>query len=188
MGASWRIDFWAGDGNFQIHFDVRGAGLHPQVKGAVANWGGAGPRGRLTANTCYLERDGKPLPIVADEVQFQRLPVEEWEPAIVQMKGAGLNTISSYVFWNQIERRKGAFDFSGRKHGDLLAPKHVFGRALEIAGVVAQARPVHFSAGWTQPCFAMIEEAGYSIIMKGASAAEVERRKRSVPRSKVTVS
>lgn len=71
------------------------------------------------------------------------------------------------------------------EHGDLLAPKHVFGRALEIAGVVAQARPVHFSAGWTQPCFPMIEEAGYSIIMKGASAAEVERRKRSVARSKV---
>lgn len=73
------------------------------------------------------------------------------------------------------------------EHGDLLAPKHVFGRALEIAGVVAQARPVHFSAGWTQPCFPMIEEAGYSIVMKGASAAEVERRNRGAARSKVEI-
>lgn len=70
------------------------------------------------------------------------------------------------------------------EQGDLLAPKHVFGRALEIAGVVAEARPVHFSAGWTQPCFPMLEEAGYTIIIKSASAAEVERRKRRVALSK----
>jgi hypothetical protein len=30
------------------------------------------------------------------------------------MKAAGLNTISSYIFWNQIERGTGQFDFSGR--------------------------------------------------------------------------
>lgn len=70
------------------------------------------------------------------------------------------------------------------EQGDLLAPKHVFGRALEIAGVVAEARPVHFSAGWTQPCFPMLEEAGYTIIIKSASAAEVERRKRRIALSK----
>lgn len=69
------------------------------------------------------------------------------------------------------------------EQGELLAPKHVFGRALEIAGVVAQARPVHFSAGWTQPCFPMLEEAGYTIITKSDAVAEVERRKRRVAHS-----
>ncbi|NKJ40837.1 HNH endonuclease [Novosphingobium sp. SG720] len=69
------------------------------------------------------------------------------------------------------------------EQGDLLAPKHVFGRALEIAGIVAKARPVHFSAGWSQPCFPMLEEAGYTIITKSASAAEAQRRKRRVARS-----
>jgi 5-methylcytosine-specific restriction endonuclease McrA len=70
------------------------------------------------------------------------------------------------------------------EQGDRLAPKHVFGRALEIAGVVAEARPVHFSAGWTQPCFPMLEDAGYTIIIKSASAAEVDRRRRRAARSK----
>lgn len=73
------------------------------------------------------------------------------------------------------------------EQGDQLAPKHVFGRALEIAGVVAQARPTHFSAGWTQPCFPMLEEAGYTIIIKSASAAEVARRKRRVAHSKAEI-
>lgn len=69
------------------------------------------------------------------------------------------------------------------EEGDRLAPKHVFGRALEIAGVVTEARPVHFSAGWTQPCFPMLEDAGYTIIHKSASAAEAARRKRRAARS-----
>ncbi|WP_260929443.1 beta-galactosidase [Novosphingobium sp. 9] len=104
----------AGATGSHIRFEVRGAGLHPEVRGAVANWGGKGARGDLSANTCHLERNGAPLTIVAGEVHPQRLPPEEWEPAIVQMKAAGLNTVSSYIFWNQIERRIGEYDFSGR--------------------------------------------------------------------------
>jgi hypothetical protein len=121
-------------GDETIRFDVRGAGLKPQVKGPVAKWGAEGPGGKLTANTCYLERDGQPLPIVAGEVHPQRLPVEEWEPAIVQMKAAGLNMISSYIFWNQIERTRGTFDFSGRN--DL----HTFFGLCRKHGMMAMLR------------------------------------------------
>lgn len=56
-----------------------------------------------------------------------------------------------------------------------LAPKKVFGRALEIAlGIHAQ--PGHFSAGLGTPCFNLIERAGFEIIAKsGDSSADVAR-------------
>lgn len=62
--------------------------------------------------------------------------------------------------------------------GDRLAPKKVFGRALEEAGVVANADPYDFSAGWTQPSFRLLQAAGYSIMAKDEAAAEAARRKR----------
>ncbi|MES2904116.1 MAG: hypothetical protein V4696_08025 [Pseudomonadota bacterium] len=50
-------------------------------------------------------------------------------------------------------------------NGERLAPKKVFGLALETAlGIVA--RPEHFSAGLGTPCFQILEAAGYPIIRK----------------------
>ena len=98
----------------EIHFDVRGAGLKPEVSGPLAKWGAKGPGGVMTANDCYLEKDGRPLPIVAGEIHPQRVPPEEWEDAILQMKAAGLNTLSIYVFWSRFARQAGQFDFTGR--------------------------------------------------------------------------
>ncbi|AZO04337.1 hypothetical protein [Mesorhizobium sp. M2A.F.Ca.ET.043.02.1.1] len=52
--------------------------------------------------------------------------------------------------------------------GDRLPPKAVFGFAL--ASVVGRpTKPTDFSAGWGQPCFSIIEEAGYPIVAKGES-------------------
>lgn len=61
--------------------------------------------------------------------------------------------------------------------GDRLAPKKVFGRALEIAGVVEEAGPYHFSAGWSQPCFEILQAAGYDIIRKVDAEKEADRRR-----------
>lgn len=56
-----------------------------------------------------------------------------------------------------------------------LAPKKVFGRALELA-LNIQAHPAHFSAGLGTPCFDLIERAGFEIIAKsGDSAADVAK-------------
>lgn len=68
--------------------------------------------------------------------------------------------------------------------GDRLAPKKVFGRALEIAGVVSDANPYHFSAGWSQPSFQLLQAAGYSIVPKAEAGAEAARRKRRAARSR----
>lgn len=55
--------------------------------------------------------------------------------------------------------------------GTRLAPKKVFGLALEEAlGITAY--PEHFSAGWSQPSFEIIQAAGYRIVSKSAPAPE----------------
>ncbi len=51
--------------------------------------------------------------------------------------------------------------------GTRLPPKKVFGLALEEA-LGIEAFPGHFSAGWSQPCFEIIERAGYRIVAKTA--------------------
>ncbi|MFA7368180.1 MAG: beta-galactosidase [Kiritimatiellales bacterium] len=99
-----------------VKFDARGAGLKPEYK-TLKSWGGSSPDGHvLRANNYFLELDGKPLPLVMGEIHPQRYPAEYWEEAILEMKAAGLNGISVYVFWSQLEPRPGEFDFSGNKN------------------------------------------------------------------------
>lgn len=56
--------------------------------------------------------------------------------------------------------------------GDRLAPKKVFGLALELAGVVPNSSPAHFSAGWSQPSFELLEAAGFTISPKADAAVD----------------
>lgn len=57
--------------------------------------------------------------------------------------------------------------------GVPLAPKKVFGLALEEA-LGIEARPSHFSAGWGQICFELLENAGLWIVPKNGAAARRE--------------
>ncbi len=49
--------------------------------------------------------------------------------------------------------------------GERLAPKKVFGLAIEQA-LGIEAFPGHFSAGWEMPCFDIIQRAGFDIVDK----------------------
>ncbi|MES2699176.1 MAG: HNH endonuclease [Pseudomonadota bacterium] len=53
------------------------------------------------------------------------------------------------------------------RDGERLAPKKVFGLALEEA-LHIEAFPAHFSAGWSQPSFQILQDAGYAIVKKGS--------------------
>jgi beta-galactosidase len=57
--------------------------------------------------------DGQPTQLIAGEMHFGRVLPEDWELRIKQAKAMGLNTISFYLFWNQVEKQEGHFDFSG---------------------------------------------------------------------------
>ncbi len=57
--------------------------------------------------------DGQPLRLVAGEIHPGRIPFEFWEDRVKKIKALGLNTVSVYVFWNQIEPKEGEFVFDG---------------------------------------------------------------------------
>lgn len=64
--------------------------------------------------------------------------------------------------------------------GDRLAPKKVFGLAIEHA-LGIEAFPAHFSAGRGHPCFAVIEEAGFTIVAKRETARQLEESSPALP-------
>lgn len=66
-------------------------------------------------NTLYFTKNGKPYSIIAGEMHFARVPKERWKETLLKMRECGVNTVSSYVFWNYHEEIKGQFDFSGNK-------------------------------------------------------------------------
>ena len=44
--------------------------------------------------------DGKPLQIISGELHYERIPREYWRDRLKKARAMGLNTISTYVFWN----------------------------------------------------------------------------------------
>jgi len=57
--------------------------------------------------------DGKPFQIISGEMHYARVPRAYWRERFRMAKAMGLNTISTYVFWNVHELRPGVYDFSG---------------------------------------------------------------------------
>jgi beta-galactosidase len=72
----------------------------------------AGPR--LTIDGAQFKLDGVPLTIVSGEMHYARVPREYWRDRLLKARAMGLNTISTYVFWNLHEPTPGQYDFSGQ--------------------------------------------------------------------------
>ena len=60
--------------------------------------------------------NGKPTPILSGEMHYSRIPHQYWRHRLQMMKGMGLNTIATYVFWNWHETAPGVWDFEGDKN------------------------------------------------------------------------
>lgn len=73
----------------------------------------------LSANSHTFLRNGEAWFPIMGEVHFVRLPQAEWEEAILKMKGAGIDIIATYVFWDYHEEEEGVFDWTGDR--DLRA-------------------------------------------------------------------
>ncbi|HTV84855.1 MAG TPA: glycoside hydrolase family 35 protein [Dyella sp.] len=58
--------------------------------------------------------DGKPFRIIAGDMHYLRIPRAYWRARLKMAKAMGLNTITTYVFWNAHEATPGHYDFSGR--------------------------------------------------------------------------
>lgn len=59
--------------------------------------------------------DGKPFQIISGEMHSSRIPRQEWRSRLRMAKAMGLNTITTYVFWNEYEKQPGVYDFSGQQ-------------------------------------------------------------------------
>ena len=58
--------------------------------------------------------DGKPYQIISGSMHYTRIPRAYWRDRFRMARAMGLNTITTYVFWNVHEPRPGVFDFSGQ--------------------------------------------------------------------------
>lgn len=78
--------------------------------------GAKSPSGHvISANRRYLTLDNKPWFPVMGEFHYSRYPETEWETELLKMKAAGINVISTYVFWIHHEEIEGQFDWSGQR-------------------------------------------------------------------------
>ena len=79
--------------------------------------------------------DHHPFQILAGEMHYARIPRARWRYAMRMARAMGLNTVTTYVFWNQHEPEPGHFDFTGQN--DLAA----FLRIAQEEGLYVVLRP-----------------------------------------------
>jgi beta-galactosidase len=86
--------------------------------GALVTVGAVGPAGadgpRLTIDGSQFRLGDAPLTIISGEMHYPRVPREYWRDRLLKARAMGLNTISTYVFWNLHEPAPGQYDFSGQ--------------------------------------------------------------------------
>jgi beta-galactosidase len=58
--------------------------------------------------------DGKPYQVIAGEIHYTRIPREYWRDRFRKARAMGLNTITTYAFWNVHEPKPGVYDFTGQ--------------------------------------------------------------------------
>ncbi len=61
----------------------------------------------------HFVRAGRPHQIISGSMDFQRIPRGYWQDRLRKARAMGLNTITTYVYWNALEAQPGRFDFSG---------------------------------------------------------------------------
>ena len=79
--------------------------------------------------------DGKPFQIISGDMHYNRVPRQYWRDRMRKMKAMGLNTLVTYIFWNQHEPKPGQFDF--KDNLDLAA----YVRTAQEEGLWVIVRP-----------------------------------------------
>lgn len=90
--------------------------------GALIAFGFAVPlllRARPARHSIRIEQgqfmlDGRPFQIISGEIHYTRVPRAYWRDRLRKARAMGLNTITTYVFWNLHEPKSGIYDFGGQ--------------------------------------------------------------------------
>lgn len=78
--------------------------------------GGTNPKGDTVGFTnYYMVLNGMPFFPICGEFHYSRCDRRYWSDEIAKMKAAGINTVSTYVFWNHHEEDRGVFTWGGDK-------------------------------------------------------------------------
>jgi beta-galactosidase len=85
--------------------------------------------------------DGKPFQVISGEMHYPRVPRAYWPDRFRKARAMGLNTITTYVFWNVHEPRPGVYDFSGQN--DIAE----FIREAQAEGLNVIVRPGPYICG-----------------------------------------
>lgn len=72
-------------------------------------------KGNFEIKDGHFVLNGKPFAIYSGEMHYPRVPSEYWKHRLQMMKAMGLNTVTTYVFWNYHEESPGKWNFSGEK-------------------------------------------------------------------------
>lgn len=73
-------------------------------------------KGNFEIKDSHFLLNGKPFTIYSGEMHYPRVPSEYWKHRLQMMKSMGLNTVTTYVFWNYHEESPGKWNFSGEKN------------------------------------------------------------------------
>jgi len=82
--------------------------------GAAENLAPAAQVHSFTVSGKQFLMDGTPYQVISGEMHYPRIPREYWRDRFRKAKAMGLNTITTYVFWNLHEPRPGVYDFTGQ--------------------------------------------------------------------------
>lgn len=93
----------------------------------------AAPRFAVSGDQFIL--DGQPFQVLAGEMHYPRIPRASWRDRLRKLKALGLNTLTTYVFWNAHESQPGKYDFSGNL--DVAA----YIRMAQEEGLLVNLRP-----------------------------------------------
>lgn len=80
---------------------------------AFSSFGSAAETHTFTAEKGHFALDGTPYQVISGEMHYPRIPREYWRDRFKMARAMGLNTVTTYVFWNVHEAQPGAFDFTG---------------------------------------------------------------------------
>jgi beta-galactosidase len=117
--------------------------------------------------------DGKPFQIIAGEMHYARIPREYWRARLRMAKAMGLNTVTTYVFWNFHEPSPGVFDFSGQR--DVAE----FVREAQSEGLYVNLRPGPYScAEWEWGGFPAWLLKDHSIVVRSSDPKFLEPARR----------
>lgn len=100
----------------------------PKETKVLPNYGGD----RYGINDRYLTKEGRPWLPSSGELHYSRMPRELWDTELDKMKEAGLDIVSTYMFWIHHEEIEGEFCWDGNRNvGEFIDLCHAKG--LEVA-------------------------------------------------------